>query len=63
MSRILGFILAVGLTAGGGLWLLLQFIFAEQVSGNLVAAAFIVLTMGVYWLWIDYIHTPPSQDG
>jgi hypothetical protein len=62
MLLILGFILAVGLTAGGALWLLFQTIFAEQVSGRLAAAAFIVLAMGVYWLWIDYIHPLPDQD-
>ena len=62
MLRRLGFILAVGLTAGGALWLLFQTIVVEQVSGRLVAAAFIVLAMGVYWLWIDYIHPLPGQD-
>jgi hypothetical protein len=62
MLWILGFILAVGLTAGGALWLLFQTIFTEQVSGRLVAAAFIVLAMGLYWLWIDYIHPLPGQD-
>ena len=35
---------------------------AEHVSSNLIAAACIVLAMSAYWLWIDYIHTPPSQD-
>ena len=62
MSRILGLILALTLTAGGALWLVFIFALAEHVSNRLIAAACIVLAMGVYWLWIDYIHTPPGQD-
>jgi hypothetical protein len=62
MSRILGLILALALTAGGALWLVFILALAEHVSNRLIAAACIVLAMGVYWLWIDYIRTPPGQD-
>jgi hypothetical protein len=55
MSRILGFILALALTGGGALWLLFQILISEHTSRNLVAAAGIVLAMGAYWLWTDYI--------
>jgi heme/copper-type cytochrome/quinol oxidase subunit 4 len=62
MSRILGLVLAVALTAGGALWLVFILALAEHVSNRLIAAACIVFAMGVYWLWIDYIHAPPGQD-
>jgi len=62
MSRILGLVLAVALTAGGALWLVFILALAEHVSNRLIAAALIVLAMGVYWLWIDYIHAPPGPD-
>ena len=62
MSRILGLVLALALTAGGALWLVFILALAEHVSNRLIAAACIVFAMGVYWLWIDYIHAPPGQD-
>jgi len=62
MSRILGLFLAVALTAGGALWLVFILALAEHVSNRLIAAACIVFAMGLYWLWIDYIHTPPGND-
>jgi hypothetical protein len=62
MSRILGLVLALALTAGGALWLVFILALAEHVSNRLIAAARIVFAMGVYWLWIDYIHARPGQD-
>ena len=63
MPRTLGFILALALTTGGAMWLLFQLFVAEDFSRNLIAAAVIVLAMGAYWLWIDYLPRSPSEDG
>jgi hypothetical protein len=51
-----------GGATGGALWLVFILALAEHVSNRLIAAACIVFAMGVYWLWIDYIHAPPGQD-
>ena len=63
MSRLLGLIIALALTAGGALWLLVQIIIPEHASRNLVVAAGIVLAMGAYWLWTDYVRGKPRQEG
>jgi hypothetical protein len=39
MSRLLGLIIALALTAGGALWLLVQIIIPEHAFRNLVVAA------------------------
>jgi hypothetical protein len=43
MSRMLGLVLALALTAGGALWLVFILTLAEHVSNRLIAAALIVL--------------------
>jgi hypothetical protein len=52
MSRILGLVLGLALTARGALWLVFILVLAEHVSNRPIAAALIALAMGVYWLWI-----------
>ena len=51
-----------GANGWGALWLVFILALAEHVSNRLIAAACIVFAMGLYWLWIDYIHTPPGND-
>ena len=63
MSRLLELIIALALTAGGALWLLVQIIIPEEASRNLVVAAGIVLAMGAHWLWTDYVRGKPRQEG
>jgi hypothetical protein len=62
-SRLLGLIIALTLTAGGALWLLVQIIIPERASRNLVVAAGIVVAMGAHWLWTDYVRGKPRQEG
>jgi hypothetical protein len=62
MWRTFGFVLALALTVGGAGWLVFQLFLAEEFSRNLVVAAVIVLTMGVHWLWTDFIPRP-AQTG
>jgi hypothetical protein len=63
MSRIVGLILALVLTIGGAVWLVFQIFVAEDLSHNLVVAAFIVLAMGAHWLWTDNLPKSPSKGG
>ena len=55
MWWIVGFVLALALTIGGAIWLVFQLFIAQEFSRNLIAAAIIVLAMGAYWLWTDYL--------
>jgi hypothetical protein len=61
VRRVIGFLLALGLTLGGVLWLLLQLFATGRISGNLIGAACVMFAVGAYWLWVDYIR--PNRQG
>jgi hypothetical protein len=50
MRRLIEFLLALALTAGGGLWLLFQVFVAELVFSKSLMAACLIFGVGVYWL-------------
>jgi hypothetical protein len=63
LPRIVGLILALALTIGGAVWLAFQIFVAEDFSGNLVVAAFILVALGAHWQWIDYFPSSPGKGG
>jgi hypothetical protein len=62
VHRVIGFLFALGLTLGGILWLLIELFATDRTSGNLVAAACIMIAAGAYWSWVAYISGAPNQE-
>ena len=61
MRRIISFIVALGLTAGGLYLLVYLFVFAPIIWGWQVAAAGFMTAIGAMWLWSDYIAAKPNR--
>jgi hypothetical protein len=66
MRRIISFILAFALTAGGGVWLVFQllgYLAGERFFFMLVMAACLMLGVGGYWLWCDFYGPTRNAEG
>ena len=62
MRRIIGFILATVLTAGGGLWLLLQIFRPDQTFGTPLMGLSLLFGIGAYWYWANFIAKSSSEE-
>jgi hypothetical protein len=62
MRRIIGFIVATVLTAGGGLWLLLQIFRPDQTFGTPLMGLCLMLGVGAYWFWANYIAKSTPEE-
>ena len=58
IRKALCLVFALALTAGG-LYLLSLIFTADSYAGELALAGSMMLSLGVYWLWVDFIK--PAQ--
>jgi hypothetical protein len=64
VRRIVGLVFALALTAVGGyLFVFLVFFAHEPVKIMFILGAAMMLFLGLYWLWADYIHADPKAEG
>ena len=61
MCRVIGFILATVLTAGGGLWLLLQILTRSDLGTPLMGLS-LLFGIGAYWYWANFIAKSSSEE-
>lgn len=60
MRRMISLLCALALTVGGLAWLISQ-LFADRIYFKLIAAAGLMIGLGGYWLWADYIDATPNK--
>ncbi len=61
MRRIISFIIALLLTTGGAVGTIYLFIFANGWMGWMLVASGLVFTLGVIWLYEDFIDAAPNE--
>jgi hypothetical protein len=62
MRRIISFVIALCMTLGGAISGIYLLMFAHGWKGWMVMAAGLVFTLGVVWLYSDYIDATPNED-
>jgi hypothetical protein len=61
VRRIISFIIALCLTGFGAFGLIYLFLFAAGWKGWMVMGAGLIFTLGVIWLYSDYIDATPNE--
>jgi hypothetical protein len=65
MRRINSFLLASALTLGGAVLLVLQLITVYETGafrGIMAVAAVMMLVIGIYWIYEDFLRGPADRD-
>ena len=62
--RIIGFLVPLAMTVGGGIWVM--WLYLSDGSFSMGLGALLLTVLGIYWLWlewIDYINPQPDLEG
>jgi len=62
VRRIISFVLALALTAASGFALFYLLFFANGFKLWMPVASGVMLFVGGYWLWADFIDAEPRPD-
>jgi len=61
IRKTLSLIFALALT-GGGLYVLSLLLTAHKYLGRIAMAGSLMLALGAYWLWTDFIKAKPTPE-
>jgi hypothetical protein len=61
LRRTINLICALSLT-GAGLYVLSLLLTAERFQGRVAMAGAMMLSLGLYWLWADFINADPRPE-
>jgi hypothetical protein len=62
IRRVFGLICALALTGAGGYLSIGLLTTQGRVKVMFLLGAFMMLGVGLYWLWADYIHAEPKPE-
>lgn len=61
IRRTINLVCALGLTAGG-LYVLSLLFTTERWFGRIAMAGSMMLALGLYWLWADFVNADPRPE-
>jgi hypothetical protein len=61
VRRTINLICALSLT-GAGLYVLSLLFSAERFQGRITMAGSMMVALGLYWLWVDFINADPRPE-
>jgi hypothetical protein len=61
IRRTINLTLALSLT-GAGLYILSLLLHADRFLGRIAMAGGMMVSLGVYWLWSDFINADPRPE-
>jgi hypothetical protein len=62
IRRAIGFVIALALTVIGGGGTIFLLLFAERFRGFMLVGSIVMMFVGAYWLWIDYLSPAKPED-